>query len=325
VRKSLFIFFISLIFYQTAAAQKQDTLRFYMKDDVYIRTPDSADSFVLVLPADSSSGQVIYPVYGFYRNGNRKSIAYSTSKYFKNNTSFEGPYTTFFSNGKRASVDHYMHGMLYGNLIKYYPNGKIYSIEAHDTVKNELMLIECRDTTGKLLTVNGKGNWIKYNPDFTKIVETGFVSDSLQNGEWYGVTDNAFKYYAMYKHGQLLFSSKPDNSKTDVNSNGSAATEVQARFKNGGYQGFVNYILRAIVYPKDVIIDKTNAKIIIRFTVEEDGSIVDVRMIKGIESELSVATINAILLSPKWSPQISNGIPVKSYFSFPFDFPTTDR
>ncbi len=77
-------------------------------------------------------------------------------------------------------------GEIRGEQILYYPNGRFYNkINKEITATDTLMrFVECRDSTGKVLTENGNGNWITFNDDFSDILAQGKMVNGLQDSIW---------------------------------------------------------------------------------------------------------------------------------------------
>ena len=58
-------------------------------------------------------------------------------------------------------------------------------------------------------------------------------------------------------------------------------------------------------------------KIIVAFTVDEKGKVVNPKIIKGINSELNNEALRVVNKMPDWKPATSNGKPVSSIFKLP--------
>jgi periplasmic protein TonB len=96
--------------------------------------------------------------------------------------------------------------------------------------------------------------------------------------------------------------------------------EKEPAYKNGGENGFIKYLGNAIHYPA---VDKENnvqGKVIVQFVVEKDGSLTDVKAVRGPDQSLMDEAVRAVKTSPKWSPGIQNGRPVRVAFTIPVNF-----
>ena len=80
-----------------------------------------------------------------------------------------------------------------------------------------------------------------------------------------------------------------------------------------------------IIYPENAIAHNIEGEVEIGFTIERDGSLTGFKVLRGIGYGCNEAVINAIIASPRWSPQIINGRPVASKYSVIFNFKLTDK
>ena len=58
-------------------------------------------------------------------------------------------------------------------------------------------------------------------------------------------------------------------------------------------------------------------KIIVAFTVDEKGKVMNPKIIKGINSELNNEALRVVNKMPDWKPATSNGKAVTSVFKLP--------
>lgn len=86
------------------------------------------------------------------------------------------------------------------------------------------------------------------------------------------------------------------------------------------YPGGMNALrekVSELVYSDSVLADYPIIKTLVRFTVEQDGSITHVKATGENPSFNRQAEIALYLLPEKFSPSYSNGMPVKSYYNLP--------
>ena len=55
----------------------------------------------------------------------------------------------------------------------------------------------------------------------------------------------------------------------------------------------------------------------VQFTVEPDGSVQNVKLIRGVHPLLDNEALRVVSASPKWTPGYQNGQSVRVTFSFP--------
>jgi len=88
----------------------------------------------------------------------------------------------------------------------------------------------------------------------------------------------------------------------------------------GGYQAFKEFIQLNTIYPepaKDIELEGT---VYVGFVVEKDGSITDVKVLRGVHSLLDKEAVRVVKLMPKWKPGRQNGYPVRVRYNVPISF-----
>jgi TonB family protein len=96
--------------------------------------------------------------------------------------------------------------------------------------------------------------------------------------------------------------------------------EEPATFRGGDIAAFRNYVQQCIVLPADY---KGSGKVVVQFYVNEHGKIVDIKILKGVNSLLDNEVIRVIQESNKqntWKPAKQEGKLVKQYFVMPVAF-----
>ena len=56
------------------------------------------------------------------------------------------------------------------------------------------------------------------------------------------------------------------------------------------------------------------------FVIEKDGSVTDVRVVKGVSEELDAEALRVVKASPKWKPGRVNGNRVRTSLTIPIEF-----
>jgi protein TonB len=98
-----------------------------------------------------------------------------------------------------------------------------------------------------------------------------------------------------------------------------AAVEVQPSFP-GGMDKFYAYVGKNVRYPA---IDKENnitGRVFVSFVVEKDGSLTDVKALRGPSTTLQDEAVRVLRSSPKWKPGIQNARPVRVQYTIPLSF-----
>ena len=115
----------------------------------------------------------------------------------------------------------------------------------------------------------------------------------------------------------------PDTSSVN-NSKIFTAVEMEPTFP-GGLDRFYQFLQYNIKYPAEAFKNKIQGKVFVGFVVEKDGSLTDVKVLRGIGSGCDEEAARVIKKSPKWRPGIQNGRPVRVQFVVPISFTPTGR
>ncbi len=88
----------------------------------------------------------------------------------------------------------------------------------------------------------------------------------------------------------------------------------------GGDQAMLHYISSNIVYPKAAADNKIQGNVICRFTVDANGKIKNVKVVKSVEKSLDDEALRVIQSMPTWKPAKENGKPVDAQLNIPVVF-----
>ena len=88
----------------------------------------------------------------------------------------------------------------------------------------------------------------------------------------------------------------------------------------GGETAMFKFINSNLIYPASAKEKNITGKVNMRFSVETDGSISGVSVVKGLYPELDEEAARVIKLLPAWIPGKLEGIPVKVWYSMPVIF-----
>ncbi|WP_462266632.1 energy transducer TonB [Mucilaginibacter sp.] len=102
------------------------------------------------------------------------------------------------------------------------------------------------------------------------------------------------------------------------------AVEVQAE-PVGGMQKFYDYMGKNTRYPAVDRENGTQGRVVVTFVVERDGSVTDVKSLRGPSQSLQDEAIRAIKAYPKWTPGRQNGKSVRSQFTIPISYTLPDQ
>ena len=95
--------------------------------------------------------------------------------------------------------------------------------------------------------------------------------------------------------------------------------EVAPEFP-GGIPALMKFLGQNVKYPTDARDARKEGRVIAQFVVTTDGSIADVKVIRGIYPSLDQEAIRVIKAMPKWKPATEKGKPVNVRYTLPVMF-----
>jgi TonB family protein len=303
------LFLVNNIFGQ----KKSDTVMYYVKyPSRIVQKPEDADYIVFITPPDKQIDSTLFIVKGYYPYG---KLMFITSTANKNDIVYQGPYIGFYPNKKKMIVKNYDHGLITGNLITYYPNGKVYTVVTY-TPGKATFLSECLDSTGVKLASGGGGRWINYDPRFQTILTEGPVKGGMEDGEWQEKIRDSLRVVYQYSKGKIMTSKSVEKSGVE---HVFVQKEVNPTFP-GGLDALFKFLSKKIEYPLRAEQNNTSGEVLVQFEIEKDGSLTNINVVKGIGDGCDEEAIRAMKLSPKWIPGYQYGIPVRTRYTLPIEF-----
>jgi protein TonB len=97
------------------------------------------------------------------------------------------------------------------------------------------------------------------------------------------------------------------------------AVEKEPNFP-GGEEAFRNYLGKNIHYPAIAKENNVQGKVFLSFVVERNGALTDIKVVRGIGSGCDDEAMRVLKNSPKWTPGIQNGRPVRVAYTIPVSF-----
>ena len=95
--------------------------------------------------------------------------------------------------------------------------------------------------------------------------------------------------------------------------------EQQPEFQ-GGYEAMMNFLKKNIRYPASARRMGVDGTVYVSFVVSKDGSISEVKVIRGLSADLDQEAVRVVSMMPRWRPGKQNGKPVFVRFVLPIKF-----
>jgi protein TonB len=99
-----------------------------------------------------------------------------------------------------------------------------------------------------------------------------------------------------------------------------SAVDIMPTFKGGDINKFREWVQKKTKYPEEATINGVQGKVYITFIVENDGTVSNVRVAKGVDPLIDNEAVKAVKSSPKWSPGKLRGITVRVSYIIMLDF-----
>lgn len=96
--------------------------------------------------------------------------------------------------------------------------------------------------------------------------------------------------------------------------------EKQPSFKGGGPNEFTKWVNQRLVYPEIAKENGVQGRVTLQFTVEKDGSVTNVKVLRGVDPSLDKEAVRVVSSSPKWVPGKQRDRAVKVTYTFPVIF-----
>lgn len=87
----------------------------------------------------------------------------------------------------------------------------------------------------------------------------------------------------------------------------------------GGIEKFKAFVAKNLKWPKDDGFD-IEGRILVQFFVEKDGSLTEIKVVKGLSPAYDQEAINLMKKSPKWIPATQMHKPVRIRYFLPIPF-----
>lgn len=96
--------------------------------------------------------------------------------------------------------------------------------------------------------------------------------------------------------------------------------EEKPSFQGGGANNFSKWVNERLVYPEIAKKNRVQGRVTVQFTVEKDGSVTKVKVIRGVDPALDKEAVRVVSMSPKWTPGKQGDRVVSVTYNFPVIF-----
>jgi protein TonB len=96
--------------------------------------------------------------------------------------------------------------------------------------------------------------------------------------------------------------------------------EEKPKFQGGDEYTFTKWVAERLVYPEIAKENGVQGRVMLTFRVNTDGSVSDVKVIRGVDASLDKEAVRVVSSSPKWTPGKQRNKPVRVIYQFPVIF-----
>ena len=96
--------------------------------------------------------------------------------------------------------------------------------------------------------------------------------------------------------------------------------EEKPSFMGGDANAFSKWVNERLEYPEIAKENGVQGRVTLQFTVNTDGSVSNVKVLRGVDSSLDQEAVRVVSMSPKWTPGKQRDRAVKVTYTFPVIF-----
>ena len=96
--------------------------------------------------------------------------------------------------------------------------------------------------------------------------------------------------------------------------------ETKPSFRGGDANQFSKWVNERLVYPEIAKENGVQGKVMLQFTVESDGRVTNVRVLRGVDPSIDKEAVRVVSSSPKWTPGKQRDRAVRVTYTFPVIF-----
>ena len=96
--------------------------------------------------------------------------------------------------------------------------------------------------------------------------------------------------------------------------------EEKPSFMGGDANAYSKWVNERLVYPEIAKENGVQGRVTLQFTVDTDGTVKNVKVLRGVDPSLDKEAVRVVSMSPKWSPGKQRDRAVKVTYTFPVIF-----
>lgn len=258
---------------------------------------------------DFYSVKDLYFIKDYYKSGVLQMEGTSKTK---DANSKEGEFVFYYENGNKKAVTNYLKSRPKGKSSEWYENGtkKLEGEYTEDekTFVGELKVFQYWNSKNVQTVLDGNG-------DLEEISEFFFASGKIKNGfkdgKWEGYDKKIGYTFSENYENQKLFSG------VSIDSNKVSRTYKMVEVRPEPKKGMMDFYKHVGKKFRTPDIKGLQGKIIIGFTIDKNGSIIEPKILKSVGYGTDEEAIRVLLDYPDWNPGEQRGRKVRCTYSLP--------
>jgi antitoxin component YwqK of YwqJK toxin-antitoxin module len=250
----------------------------------------------------------------YYRS---KTVSMKAISKKKEEAKFEGPRIDYYENGNIKQESNYVDNKLSGKQIDWYENNVkksekeiVWDSKAKDYNKKTLQFW---NKDGQQTVIDGNGDYEERDDHF---FTSGKLKNGFKDGIWEGNDKKrGYTFSENYVNQKLVSGVSIDKEKITHNY---IVVELKPEPKKG-MDDFIRHISKTYKSPN---VQGLKGKIYIKFAVETDGSVTDIKILKDIGYGTGLEAIRTVGSYKGWVPGEIRGIKIRTTFSLPISIQT---
>lgn len=131
----------------------------------------------------------------------------------------------------------------------------------------------------------------------------------------YEKLSECFEYINKPRREELY--EEPVEQTQETKNNTKQSLDVKPSFNGGRSNKFAIWVNSQLKFPKMMIEYRIRGTVIVKFTIAEDGTLTNIKVVKGVHPDLDEEVVRVVASSPRWSPGIFEGQPVPVTYTIP--------
>lgn len=219
-----------------------------------------------------------------------------------------------------------------GKFIEWYDNGQKWREGQHINGKAEGIWKEFRhsdgmlSSKGHLLNNVKEGEWTDYDT-LGNISAAYFYKEGKRDGSFKILNPNGtIKSNGLYEQGELIVEKNTINEvineslKEEMPHLAACTNENKEMQWECNNKLMLESIYNNVKYPVIARKNGIEGKALLRFVIEEDGSLSDIVVLRGLCKEIEATCIETVNNLPPWTPGYQKGEAVRVQFNLPIKF-----